>query len=138
MICNLLKKYEELIMYAIFGILTTLVNIIIYYIFTDIFKLSFLGSNAYLLATIIAWTGAVLFAFYTNKYFVFKKKEKTNIIKEMISFFSFRGLSLLFDIGIMFIMVELLTINDLISKVVANIIVILLNYFFSKLFIFKK
>ena len=101
-----------------------------------IFKLSI---ELYI-SNIIAWILSVLFAYITNKLFVFesKNKSKTENLKEMVSFFGFRVLSLVFDMGCMFLLVDILRIGELISKVLSNILVIILNYIFSKLFIFKK
>ena len=134
---QLLKTYKEVISYGVFGVLTTLVNLVTYFIFTTVIDLSSLGRYSYLFATIIAWIVSVLFAFYTNKYYVFQSKTN-NIIKEMINFFGFRVVSLIIDVAVMFLMVDVLIINDLIAKVSANVIVIILNYFFSKWFVFKK
>lgn len=131
---QLLKKYKELIMYLIFGVLTTLVNIVTYYISTKIFHIDYQISN------VIGWILSVTFAFITNKIFVFESKDRTlnKVLKEGLSFYSFRLISLGLDMAIMYVMVSLLNINDLISKVVSNIIVVIINYIFSKLFIFKK
>ncbi len=121
----------EIITYLIFGVLTTLVNIVTYYITKNIFDFN------YIVSTIISWIAAVLFAFITNKYFVFKT-EKKGIVKELFLFVLMRLFSLLVDIALMFIMVDLLNINDLVAKVVANVVIIVLNYVLSKLIIFKK
>lgn len=128
----LFNKYKEIILYLFFGVLTTLINIITYYFFTRYFHVSEYVSN------VIAWVLSVLFAFITNKLFVFESK-KINwkvILRETISFFSFRLLSLGIDMGCMFIMISLCKWNDMISKIVVNIIVIVLNYIFSKVFVF--
>lgn len=126
-------NYKEIFSYLFFGVLTTLVNIITYYIFKQ-----YLNIN-YQVANIIAWIISVTFAFITNKIFVFisiNNFKKT--IKEMFSFYGFRLLSLGFDITIMFVAISVLNINDLVSKVISNIVVIIINYLFSKIFIFKK
>lgn len=131
---ELFNKYKEIIMYLIFGVLTTLVNICVYYISTKICHIDYQISN------VIAWILSVTFAFITNKLYVFDSKDKNIniIVKEGISFYGCRLLSLGFDIAIMYIMVSVLNINDLISKVVSNIVVVIINYIFSKLIIFKK
>ncbi len=134
---NILKRNQEIIMYLVFGVLTTVVNIILYYIFNDIIPMNF-TTHQYLIASLIAWIGAVIFAFYTNKYIVFKSNKKEDTVKELTSFILFRLLSLVFDLAIMFVMVDLLIVDDLLSKIIANVVVIVLNYVFSKLFIFKK
>ena len=127
------NKYKEVLLYLLFGGLTTIVNILTFYIFRK------LNVELYI-SNIIAWIISVLFAFITNKLFVFESKNKTKKenIKEITSFFGFRLLSLVFDMGSMVLLINILKINDLLSKIFANILVVILNYIFSKLFIFKK
>ncbi len=134
MLSDLYKKYKEIINYLIFGGLTTLVSIGTYAIFTKIFNIDYLVSN------VLSWVIAVLFAFITNKLFVFesKSKDKKLISKEITNFFFFRIVSLVLEMVIMYVFVDLLAINDLITKIIAQIIVILANYIFSKVFVFKK
>lgn len=129
---KLFIKYKEVIMYLIFGVLTTLVNIITYYISTKIFLINYQISN------IIAWIISVTFAFITNKLYVFESKTNDRILKEVISFYSLRLFSLVIDIFTMYIMVSLLSVDDLIAKIIANVIVIVINYITSKLITFKK
>ena len=126
-------KYKEGIFYLFFGGCTTLVNIISFMILRS-FNIEKYISNG------IAWFISVLFAFITNKLFVFESRGKkfSESLKECVSFFGFRILSLLFDMGIMYILMDLLSFNELFSKIVANVFVIIINYVFSKLFIFKK
>ncbi len=128
------RKYKEIINYLIFGGLTTLVSIGTYALFTKLLNIDYLVSN------VLAWIIAVLFAFITNKLFVFesKSKDKKQVSKEIINFFFFRIISLGIEMIIMYTFVDLLSINDLITKVIAQIIVILANYIFSKVFVFKK
>ena len=126
-------KYKEGILYLFFGGCTTLVNIISFVI------LRFLHIGTYI-SNGLAWVFAVLFAFITNKVYVFESrgKSKKDTIKEGVSFFAFRLLSLFFDMGIMYVLIDLLNCNEFVSKVIANVFVIIINYIFSKLFIFKK
>ncbi|MBR6137824.1 MAG: GtrA family protein [Bacilli bacterium] len=126
-------KYKEGILYLFFGGCTTLVNIISFAILR-LFKIDVYISNG------IAWILAVLFAFVTNKIFVFESKGKTKkeTLREMISFFGFRVLSLLFDMAIMYLLIDIIHGNEIVAKVVSNVVVIILNYIFSKVFIFKK
>ena len=133
MIKELIKKYKEIIMYLIFGVLTTLVNIVSFYIMDKC------NINLYVNNT-IAWILSVLFAYITNKLFVFESKslEPKIVIKEGLSFFGFRLISYFMDMLCIFIMVDIFSINKMISKIVGNVIVIIANYIFSKLFIFKK
>lgn len=127
------NKYREALLYLVFGGLTTLVNIVSFFILRQ-FKIELYISN------IIAWILSVLFAFITNKLFVFESRGKSRKenAKEMISFFGFRILSLGFDMVAMYLLLQVFSVNELISKILSNILVIVLNYIFSKLFIFKK
>lgn len=131
---HLFIKYKELIIYIIVGIITTLVNFTVYYVSTRIFNLSPYISN------IIAWMIAVTFAFITNKLVVFKSMNKNTqtILKEGISFISMRLISLGFDMATMYIIISIMHWNDLIGKIISQVIVVILNYIFSKLYIFKS
>lgn len=122
-------KYE-LIAYIIFGILTTVVDWIVYYI------LSGLGVN-YIINSIISWTAAVLFAFITNKLFVFDSKRLKNIFRELVLFVLSRLSTLVINLAGMYVLISLLKLNEFISKAILSILVVILNYIFSKLFIFK-
>ena len=133
-ILELYKKYKEIINYMIFGGLATLVNFISYYIFARTLNVDEVISSG------LSWFCAVLFAYVTNKLFVFesKKDSKKEIIKEMISFFLARIVSgALCDVGTFALMVKVLNINDIIAKLVTQVMVVIVNYIFSKL-IFKK
>lgn len=126
-------KYKEVLLYLFFGGCTTLVNILSFMI------IRVLGIGLYT-SNVLAWFISVVFAFITNKLFVFESKnvgfKKT--LKECVYFFGCRVLSLFFDMGLMYLMVDLLDLNELISKVVSNVFVIIINYVFSKVIIFKK
>ena len=133
-ILELYKKYKEIINYMIFGGLATLVNFISYYIFARTLNVDEVISSG------LSWFCAVLFAYVTNKLFVFesKKDSKKEMIKEMISFFLARIVSgALCDVGTFALMVKVLNINDIIAKLVTQVMVVIVNYIFSKL-IFKK
>ena len=123
------NKSYEVLSYLFFGGCTTLVNIISFWLLRFL-KIELFTSNA------IAWVLSVLFAFITNKLFVFQSKG--NALKEGISFFGFRLLSLAFDMGLMYLLINVLSWNELISKIITNVFVIIINYVFSKIFIFKK
>ena len=128
------KKYKQTILYLIFGVLSTVVNIVTYVVCTRNLNIEFLISNW------IAWIAAVLFAYITNKFCVFESK-KTNIkflIKEFSSFVSCRILSGIIEMILMYIMISLMSLNDFIVKIITNIVVVILNFIFSKLIIFKK
>ena len=128
---DLYKKYKEIINYLIFGGFTTLISIITYALFAKVFHIDYLISN------VLSWIIAVLFAYITNKIFVFESKSKKNI-KEITSFFFFRVVSLIMEMVILYIFVDMLHIDDLVTKIIAQVIVIVSNYVFSKLFVFKK
>ena len=131
---NLLIKYKEQILYLFFGGCTTVVNIVVFALCSDILHMELLVSN------FMAWVLAVFFAYINNKIWVFESKTETlnELVKEIGSFVFARVVTLLIDMLIMYVGVEILFINKMIIKVLANIVVIVANYVFSKLFIFKK
>lgn len=135
-IINIYKKNKEVINYLIFGILTTLINLLTYFILTsiwlDAFKVIELQS-----ANIISWITAVIFAYFTNRKYVFDSKNN-NKIKEIFSFFIARLTTLVVDMIIMYLGVNILFLNDKFVKIISQIIVIVANYVLSKLFVFKK
>lgn len=127
------KNMKQLIAYGIFGVLTTLINIIVYWLVRK-FDVSIVSS------TIIAWLAAVFFAYWSNRKFVF---ESTNtsmiaIFFEAVYFFMCRIATGVFDLAFMYIFADWLAFNDLIVKITSNVIVVILNYVASKLFIFKE
>ena len=130
------KKYEEIINYLIVGGLTTVVSLVVYYGLV----LTVLDPNQAVqlqVANVVSWVAAVAFAFITNRKFVFKSKNK-NVKKEMASFVSSRVLTLLMDMGIMFLTVTVLKMNDKIAKLISQVVITIANYILSKLFVFKK
>ncbi len=132
---DLYKKYKKIINYLIFGGLATVVNFITYIISVRIFGIDKVLSSG------IAWFFSVLFAYITNKIFVFESKTKgiKAMLKELTSFFLARIVSgALCDIGTFALMTNVLKINDIISKIVTQIMVVIINYIFSKLIVFKK
>ena len=134
-IIELYKKYKEVVNYLIFGGLSTLVNFFSYYIFARTLNIDEVISSG------LSWFCAVLFAYVTNKLFVFetKKSNKKEVIKEMLSFFLARVISgALCDVGTFALMIKVLGINDIIAKLVTQVMVIIVNYLFSKLIVFKK
>lgn len=131
---TLLKKYKSLISYAFFGVCTTAVNVVTYYVCFNIAGLS------NILSTIIAWILAVLFAYITNKLWVFDSKsfDKNVLIKEIPAFFGCRLATGVLDVVIMFLAVDIAQSNGTVWKIISNILVIVINYIASKLIIFKK
>ena len=133
MIKKIYIKYKEIINYLIAGFLTVIVSVLTYALFTKGLNMHYITSN------IFSWIVAVLFAYYVNSKFVFVsstiKKEK---ISEIINFFKYRILSLLIETIIIYLLVDLIRLDDMISKLIVQVIVIILNYIFSKFLIFKK
>ena len=148
---ELYKKYKEMILYIVFGGLTTVVNIVVYGVMYHGF-----GN---MVSTAAAWVLSVLFAYITNKLFVFESRsfEAKVLLKEMLSFFLCRLATGLMDMAIMYVFVDLdvlklmhiqwsinlgittVTIGfNVIVKILSNVLVIILNYIFSKLIIFRK
>lgn len=124
-------KNEELWNYLIVGALTTVVSIGSYSIFSKLLKINYLISN------VLSWVVSVIFAYFTNRWFVFHSKEKKKF-KEFIAFVSSRVLTLLLDSGLMIVGVDYLKIDDLLTKVLVQIIIVISNYILSKLIVFKK
>lgn len=131
---QVVNKYKDFILYAVFGVLTTLVNVVVYWLLAHPLALGTMVS------TVIAWIAAVLFAYVTNRKWVFHSDAHSarEITKEILSFFACRLATGAVDWGCMFVFVDLLRFHDVLIKVLANILVILLNYIASKLIIFKK
>ena len=128
------QKYRQIILYLFFGVGTTLVNIIVYYICGHIFDLSIF------LSTIIAWILSVLFAYVTNKIWVFSSYHNgiKAILIELVRFVSCRITTGFIDLVIMVVFCTWLSFNDLVIKIISNVIVIIMNYIFSKLIVFKE
>ncbi|MBE6551679.1 MAG: GtrA family protein [Ruminococcaceae bacterium] len=122
-------------MYLVFGALTTIVSYVTYAVATRIFQIGIIPAD------IISWVCSVAFAFVTNKLYVFKSTSNSikNVTKEAVSFVTARLLSLGMEVGMIYVMIlPVIGINDLVAKLIANIAVIIANYFLSKLIIFKK
>ena len=124
---------RETITYVIFGILTTLVNFVIYYGLLHL-------KVHYMIATPLAWVVAVLFAYFTNKHFVFFSHDYSPgvLLPELGRFALGRLITLLLEQGFLYVAVELLKGSERLMKLFAAVAVVILNYIFSKLFIFKN
>lgn len=127
-------KYEDIIKYLFFGVLATIVNIVVYYVFANVLEFH------YMVANVIAWVVAVLFAYTTNRTWVFVSqiKDLRGICKEFMLFISCRIATLFLELAIMYVMISLMGIDDMITKYVCQVVVIVSNYVFSKLIIFRK
>lgn len=147
-IINLLVKYKELILYGIFGVLTTVVNFAVFWLFGKI-----LGTDMYLVNNAVAWFAAVVFAYVTNKLFVFESKSFAPkvLIKEIGTFFSSRIMTFGIEEGGLWLLVNALNFNDLavnvfgfeiggqmIAKAIVGVTVIITNYFMTKFITFGK
>lgn len=130
---KLYYKYESALLYIFFGGLTTVVSIGTQYI-------AYAFGLGTAVSTTVSWICAVLFAFFTNKVFVFGSKsfEKKVFLREFVSFFGARFFSYLLELGFMLVTVDMLNRNKFIMKLIAQIFVLVLNYIFSKFLIFKK
>lgn len=133
---ELLIKYEEVIRYLIIGVLTTVVSLATYYILTFTI-LDPKVSIQLQITNIISWIVSVTFAYFTNRKYVFKLKEKKNI-KEASKFYLSRLSTLLLDMLLMQIFVIRLKFNDKIIKLIVQFVVIVLNYVLSKFLVFKS
>ena len=133
-LANLYRNHLEVMRYLIFGALTTVINIVAYWICFNKLGIPNLISN------IIAWFLSVAVAYITNRGYVFHS-EASNfkaICVEILLFFASRLLTLGIDEGIMFISVDKWHWNALLMKIISNVIVIILNFVFSKILIFRK
>lgn len=130
----LYQRYKDIIPYGVFGVLTTLVNVAVYWLMAHLVNLPTMPS------TITAWVAAVLFAYITNRKWVFHSEAHTRdeIIKEVSSFFACRLATGVVDWLCMLVFVDVLQFNDVVIKAIANLVVIILNYIASKAVIFKR
>ena len=130
---EILKKYKRNILYLVFGVGTTLINLVVY-------QMCYYGLEiSNVKAVISAWLAAVLFAFVTNKLWVFESKRTgSKIIKECIIFFSCRMLTGIFDLLIMYYAVDVFEFDAYLWKLISNIAVIVLNYLAGRFIVFKK
>ena len=131
---NLITKYYDILAYLFFGVLTTAVNYIVYLPCYNWLKLSAAMSN------VIAWVAAVIFAFLTNKPFVFKSHDWSakTVVPELTKFVGCRVGSGLAETVIIFVLVDCLNWNGNIIKLLTSVLVVILNYVASKLLVFRK
>lgn len=130
----LLNKYWDIISYLFFGVMTTVVNYLVYLPVYNYLELSAAASNA------VAWVAAVVFAYLTNKPFVFKSHDWSakTVIPELTKFVSCRIASGLAETLILLVSVDLMGFDGNIWKLITSVLVVVLNYFASKFLIFKK
>ena len=132
--CEKLWNNTELVSYLFVGVATTVVNYVVYYIATRMLGMGVIAG------TWTAWVFAVAFGYAANKAFVFKThcENTAALVKEAVSFFAMRLVSLGMETVLMFVTVEVMGLNDLVMKLIVNLVVIIANYVFSKMFIFRK
>jgi putative flippase GtrA len=138
---ELLKKYKSIILYIIFGGLTTVVDwsisFLLYYLWGDAIEATPILLHG---ANVIAWVAAVAFAYVTNRIWVFESKRHglIPIAGEIAAFAGGRVLTLFLQEAIMGVFCTWLGLNEYIFKVIAAVLVVILNYFISKLLVFRK
>lgn len=132
-ILYLIRKHDDILAYLFFGVLTTVVNYIVYLPCYNLLHISAAVSNA------IAWAAAVAFAYLTNKPFVFKSHDWSakTVMPELTRFVGSRVLSGALETTIIFVTVDLLLWNGNIMKLITSVLVVILNYIASKLLVFK-
>ena len=123
-------KYQDIIIYFIVGCLSTFVNLLSYAFYR-------LFIPSYLINIVLSWLTSLVFAFFMNRKYVFKSKNN-KIKQEFLSFTISRLLTLGMEILFMYLLVDLIQINDLIAKVIVQFLVFLANYLFGKFIVFKK
>ena len=131
---KLASKYRDVLVYLVFGVLTTAVNYIVYLPCYNVLGLSGSASNA------IAWVGAVAFAYLTNKPFVFRSHDWSvkTVLPELTKFVGCRVGSGVLETAIIFLTVDWLGWNGNVMKLLTSVLVVVLNYIGSKLLVFKK
>lgn len=127
-------KYRSIITYLIFGVLTTVVNYLVYYPLYNFTEFSATVSNG------ISWLAAVIFAYFTNKLFVFESKrwDREVVIPEFAKFIGGRLASGVAETAVLFVFVDLLDFNGNVWKIITSVLVVILNFVFSKYIVFKK
>jgi len=134
MLKKLIGKYRDMILYIFFGGCTTLINILVYFVCARAFSMGTAAAN------IAAWVLSVLFAYATNRTWVFHSTERSfsGILREMAGFFASRAATGALDIGVMYLSVDIMHFPDMAMKIISNIVVIVLNYVLSRLLVFRK
>lgn len=136
LIQNFASKYREVLAYLFFGVLTTMVNYAVYLSWVYAFP----GEAANVSGVAVSWIVSVLFAYFTNRKWVFKSSAAGFLpnLRECGAFFSGRVFTGLLDLGTMYLTVDVLGFDGGLMKLFSNVFVVILNYILSKLIIFKK
>lgn len=134
LIIKIYRKNKEAIDYLFWGGVAFVLSTVLFYLFANVMDIYEQVAN------ILSWIICVIFTYFTNRTFVFRSKVKglKNICKEFKDFVTARVITLVMENAILFVMIDLLTINNMVSKLVGQFVVIVSNYFLSKLWIFKK
>ena len=134
LIIKIYRKYKEAIDYLFWGGVAFVLSMVLFYVFANVMDIY------EQIANILSWIICVIFTYLTNRIFVFQSKVKgiKKIFKEFKDFVTARLLTLVMENVILFVMIDLLTVNNMVSKLVGQFVVIVSNYFLSKLWIFKK
>lgn len=143
---QLIIKYKELITYVIFGVLTTLVSWVTYALVVKISPSSINNIIWVTISSAISWVAGVLFAFITNKLWVFESKSfaPKTVAKELVSFVAARGITGAFEVFVPSLLIKIgidqtiFGIEGAVAKLIVSVVVVILNYVFSKLIVFKK
>ena len=133
-IVMLLRKHRELVSYVFWGVMTTIVNYVVYFLLTEGLQVYYLTGN------VIAWAISVLFAYFVNKLYVFQSRDWAwrVALRELWQMVASRLFSLGLEMAIMWFFVDTMHFNHLIVKLAANVVVVIVNYVLSKFIIFKK
>lgn len=131
---SLLSKHKAALIYLVFGVLTSVVDFLVFIPLHKFLELSAAVSNT------VAWFAAVLFAFFTNKLYVFQSKNWSakNLLREFWKFAICRVGTFLLEEVFLFITADMLSYDGLVMKLLISVVVVVLNYFGSKFFVFKK
>ena len=126
---------RETLLYLLFGVLTTVVNYLVFWL-----GIRLVGEQYTLLINVVCFVVAASFAYVTNKLIVFESKSWQPAVagREFVGFIGARLFSLLVELLFMFVTVTVLGMNEVLAKVIVQIIVVILNYVFSKRIIFRK
>lgn len=129
---TLYQRYREIINYLFFGVLTTVVNYVTYLVMSPFFVLT-------TVPTVVAWVLSVLFAYLTNRKYVFcSHSTGRDALKEAGGFVTARVMSGVLDVAIMWVFADCIGFNDLVIKLLSNVVVVVFNYAASKLVVFGK
>lgn len=131
---TLCREHREILLYVVFGGLTTGVNYVIYFLCRQLFAVEYVAAN------VLAWIGAVTFAYLTNRRFVFQSRASgtTAVFLEAVRFYLARVITLLMESGLLVLAVEGFHLSDTLPKIGAGILVIIANYVLSKWLVFRR